>query len=184
MIGNSTGAVRKVELGRTAYYIRKAVQAGELVKLKNGLYIKPENLAVRIPDVEKIVPGGVLCLYSAWSYYNLTTQIPSATFIAIERSRKISLPDYPPISLCFWTQKYCTTGVSSIDVGGYEVKVFDLEKSVCDAVRFRTKIGMDVCSEVIKNYLRRNDKNIGKLMEYATILRVGKTLKTYLEIEL
>jgi predicted transcriptional regulator of viral defense system len=184
MAEGPAGAVTKAELGSTAYSIRKAVQAGELVRLKNGVYIKPENLAVMFPDVEKIVPGGVLCLYSAWSYYGLTTQVPTATFIAIERSRKIVVPDYPPITLCFWTMKYCTTGVSIIDAGGYDVKIFDLEKSVCDAVRFRTKIGMDVCSEIIKNYLRRSDKNIGKLMEYANSLRVGKTLRTYLEIEL
>lgn len=179
-----TGAVTKSELGATSYSIRKSVQSGELVKLKNGLYIEPDNLAVTIPDIGKIVPGGVLCLYSAWSYYNLSTQIPTATFIAIERSRKVAVPDFPPITLCYWTEKYCTTGVSTISTEGYEVRIFDLEKSVCDAVRFRTKVGIDVCSEVLKNYLKRRDKNISKLMEYAKILRVAGTLKTYLEVEL
>lgn len=178
------GAITKSELGTTSYSIRKSVQSGELVKLKNGLYIEPDNLAVTIPDIGKIVPGGVLCLYSAWAYYNLSTQIPTATFIAIERSRKVAVPDYPPISLCFWTGKYCTTGAVSIEVEGYEVKIFDLEKSVCDAIRFRTKIGIDVCAEVLKNYLRRRDKNITKLMEYAIVLRVANVLKTYLEMEL
>lgn len=178
------GAVTKSELGATSYSIRKSVQSGELVKLKNGLYIEPDNLAVTIPDIGKIVPGGVLCLYSAWSYYELSTQIPTATFIAIERSRKVIVPDYPPISLCFWTKKYCTTGVNSVKVEGYEVRIFDLEKSVCDAIRFRTKVGIDVCAEVLKNYLLRRDRNITRLMEYAKNLRVYNTLKTYLEVEL
>jgi hypothetical protein len=81
MIDSPAGAVTKAELGSTAYSIRKAIQAGELVRMKNGVYIKPENLAVMIPDVEKIVPGGLLCVYSAWSYSGLTTQIPTANFI-------------------------------------------------------------------------------------------------------
>ena len=183
-MGAQAGAVTSIELGKTAYAVRKKVRTDNLVKLKNGLYIKPENLAVSIPDIGKIVPGGVLCLYSAWAHYNLSTQIPTATFVAIERSRKVSVPDYPPITLCYWTEKYCSTGVITIDAGGYEVKIFDLEKSVCDAVRFRSKIGMDVCAEILKNYLMRNDKNISRLFAYADGLRVGRVLKSYLEMEL
>lgn len=183
-MSNHIGAITRAELGATAYSLKKAVLEGKLVRLKNGLYIEPANLAVKIPDIGKIVPGGVLCLYSAWAYHNLCTQIPTATFIAIERSRKVAVPDFPPFTLCYWTEKYCSTGVTTITVEGYQVKIFDMEKAVCDAVRFRSKTGIDICAEVLKNYLNRRDKDISKLMCYAKKLRVYNILKTYLEIEL
>ena len=64
------------------------------------------------------------------------------------------------------------------------MRVTDLERSVCDAIKYRNKIGLDVCAEILKTYLHRTDRNIAKLIEYAKKLRVAATLKTYLEIGL
>lgn len=43
---------------------------------------------------------------------------------------------------------------------------------------------MDVCSEVISNYLERPDRNISKLMDYARLLRVANILEKYLQVRL
>ena len=44
-------------------------------------------------DVERIVPQGVLCLYTAWQHFQLTTTIPSAFCIAIDAKRKMKTED-------------------------------------------------------------------------------------------
>ena len=43
---------------------------------------------------------------------------------------------------------------------------------------------MDVCAEIISNYLERPDRNISRLMDYAKILRVSEVLGKYLEVKL
>lgn len=60
----------------------------------------------------------------------------------------------------------------------------DLERSVCDAVKYRNKIGSALCSEIIRNYTKRTDRNLSRLSEYAKILRVEKTIKEYITIAL
>lgn len=30
-----------------------------------------------------------------------------------------------------------------------------MERSVCDAIKYRNKIGLEVCSEVVRNYLKK-----------------------------
>lgn len=70
------------------------------------------------------------------------------------------------------------------EIGGYKIKIYDLEKSVCDAVKYRTKIGNEVTSEIFKNYLKLKNRNLSLLMEYAKKMRVEKIMKTYLEIGL
>jgi hypothetical protein len=59
-----------------------------------------------------------------------------------------------------------------------------VERCVCDAVKFRNKIGIDVCSEIIGNYLERTNRNLSKLMDYARKLRVGTILEQYLQVKL
>ena len=127
-------------------------------------------------DVEKIVPGGVVCMYSAWAYYELTTKLPPDICIAIEKKRKVILPDYPSVALYYWSQSAFELGVAEREIEGYKVRIYDLEKSVCDAVKFRNKIGVDISSEILKNYLVRSDRNLTRLNEYAKKMRVANIL--------
>lgn len=175
---------QEIRESQSYYGIRKAVKEGSVVRLKNGVYASAEVLADTMIDIERVVPRGVLCLYSAWAHYGLTTQIPGAFYVAVEKHRKVVVPQFPPITLCYWERKYYEMGVVEAEVSGHKVRIYDLEKSVCDAVKFRNKIGSDVASEVLKTYLARKDRNIARLTAYARQLRVANTLATYLEIGL
>lgn len=152
------------------------VAKGNVVRLRNGIYALPDEMAKTMVDVETIVPGGILCMYSAWAYYELTTKLPPEICIAIEKKRKVTLPAYPPISLYYWSQTTFELGVVQQEIDGYKVKIYDLEKSVCDAVKFRNKIGIDISSEILKNYLKRPDKNLTRLNEYAKRMRVANIM--------
>ena len=146
------------------------------MRLKRALLFACAN------DVERLVPGGILCAYSAWSHYGLTTQIPLSYCIAIERSRKVTLPEYPPIELFFLSKSVFELGVSETVIEGFQVKIYDMEKSVCDAVKYRNRIGIDVSSEILHNYLSRKDRHHTSLclrQWYAIGQAYGRTRKIY-----
>ena len=161
--------------------LQAAVRKGEAIRLKNGIYADIDALANTMVDIRTIIPNGILCLWSAWSIYHLTTQIPNAYYVAIERTRKIILPDYPDFQLVFQSDKLLSIGVTQKDVQGYNVPIFDMERSVCDAIKYRNKVGIDVMAEILQTYLKRPDKNISLLMDYAAKLRLRNTLNQYLE---
>jgi predicted transcriptional regulator of viral defense system len=83
-----------------------------------------------LEEVVQIVPNGVVCLLSAWNYHELSNYVPPEYHVAIEKSQKLILPDYPPIQLYFWTQKYWELGVTSVKNGNTTVKIYDKEKCV------------------------------------------------------
>ena len=172
-------------VNRTTYYkVLELVRNGDLVRIRPGVYLLPDEMAKTMIDVEKVIPGGVLCMYSAWSHYELTTQIPSEYYIAIARNRKVRTPEYPPITIYRWDEVAYETGITHTVIEGIDVPIYDIEKSVCDAIKHRNKIGIDVSSEILKNYLNRKTRDIDKLMKYAKIMRVASTMKKYLEIQL
>ncbi len=164
--------------------LRRATEDGTLMRIRKGVYVEMSALANNMIDVERIVPHGVLCLYSAFAHYELSTQVPSATCIAIEAKRKVRLPEYPPIDIYFWKKENLGFGVIQKNISGYTVLMTDLERTVCDAVKYRNKIGLDVCGEVIDSYLKRENRNISLLYEYARKLRVKNILTKYLETRL
>ena len=126
----------------------------------------------------------MICLYSAWNYYNLTTQIPNGFYIAIEKHRKVVVPKITGIILCYWEEKYCSMGVEEVEIANHRVKIFCIEKCVCDAIKFRNKIGTDVAVEILSNYLARRNRNISRLVDLAKEMRVMSILGPYLEMGL
>ena len=122
----SSAEAKKVSLYNQLLY---GTRTGRIVRVRRGVYALNNGLAKQMIDVETLVPGGVLCLYSAWSYHELTTQIPQAYHIAVERTRRVTLPVFPPIELSFMTQKAYGLGIVEVEIDGFKVKVYDLEKS-------------------------------------------------------
>lgn len=182
-IGYTEGFMVRENMSAYQYHqALQKVQSGELLRLRPGVFAEPATLADTMLDIDVLVPGGVLCMYSAWEHYELTTQIPYAFCIAIPRKRKLVLPEFPTVTLYYWSDHLLEFGTTTEEVYGHTIRVTDLERSVCDAIKYRNKIGLDVCAEILKTYLRRPDRNIAKLIEYAKKLRVAATLKTYLEI--
>jgi predicted transcriptional regulator of viral defense system len=128
------------------------------------------------------VPYGVLCLYTACLHYELTTFVSSSYHIAIPKKAKIVLPDYPPIQLYYWDTTAYNLGIVETVIQETRVRMYDLEKTVCDMIRFRNKVGIDIAKEVLKNYLNRHDRNIAKLNEYAQKLNISTVLSNFLII--
>lgn len=116
-------------------------------------------------------------------HHQLTTTMPQAYHIAIKRDRKVVTPSFPSIELHHYTASILEIGVSKMFLEGYNIRIYDIDRCVCDAIKFRNKIGMDVCSEIIDNYLVRPERNISKLLDYARQLRMGTILENYLQIK-
>ena len=177
-ISQNGGYISSAEAKEKCLYNQLLYEVGKgtIVRVRQGIYALNEGLAKPMIDIERLVPGGVLCMYSAWSQYKLTTQIPISYSIAVERSRKITLPEYPPIELFFLSKNVFELGVSEAVIEGFQVKIYDMEKSVCDAVKYRNRIGIDVSSEILRNYLSRKDRDITRLYAYANAMRLGKRM--------
>lgn len=179
----STAELKKY--GFTPYRIRQLVASGMLKKLNKKYY---ENTAYTGDETDFLyayayVPDGVICLMSAAVYYNLSTYIPDAVDIAIERKAKVStLPDSPELNINYYTADRFHTGILDVQEGKNHFRIYDIEKTVVDIVYYREKIGIAETKEILVNYLRLNNRNLNQLIRYAEKLKCSEELKTYLEV--
>lgn len=172
-------------MGYSYYKIRQLERKGLLKKVNRCTY---ENLSYRGEEndfysAEAFVPNGVICLMSAARYYNLTNYLPDAVDVAIERKKKVStLPEWPEIRIFYFAPVRMDMGVTEVREDGNLFHIFDIEKTVIDVIYYRNKVGIEETAEVLKNYLRRNNRQIDRLYAYAKELRCEKILRTYLEV--
>jgi len=180
---SSTGDISSAGIDRS--YLKDLVNEGNIERIKRGLYRWKDakfDVEEELINVSKIIPHGVICLVSALSYYELTTYTPGEYTVAVYRKYNIKLPDYPPIKLYYFSDKYYIDGVEKIDINGHIIKMYNVEKTICDCLRYEDKISKDIIVESIKEYVGRRDKNISKLMNYAAKAKVKNAVQKYIEV--
>ena len=82
--------------GINRYTLHRMVETGLAEKLSRGLYRLTEMPEVGNPDLVTVagsVPGCVVCLISALSFHEITTQIPHQVMIAPEPPTGESSPE-------------------------------------------------------------------------------------------
>lgn len=168
--------------GVNHYQVNHLLEKGLVIRLKHGVYRWKTACENEWTDIIHLVPNGILCLLTAAWHYELTTFVSSEYHIAIPKKAKIVLPDYPPIKLYYWDTKAFSLGIIETLIQDTPLKMYDVEKTVCDIIRLRNKIGIDIAKEVLKNYLKRPNRNIAKLNEYARQLRISTVLSNFLTI--
>ncbi len=173
------------DMGYSYYKIGQMEENGQLLRINRNTY---ENLFYEGDENDFInaaayVPAGVICLMSAARYYELTNFLPDVINVAIDRKKKVStLPEWPEIKLFYFDSSRMDAGVTEIIEGGDSFRIFDIEKTVIDIIYYRNKIGIEETSEVLRNYLKRQDRQINRLYAYAKRLRCEAIVRTYLEV--
>jgi predicted transcriptional regulator of viral defense system len=173
------------DMGYSYYKIGKLEEQGILSRVNRGTY---ENLTYKGDEndffsAEAFVPNGVICLMSAARYYALTNFLPDAVDVAIERKKKVNtLPEWPEIRIFYFDASRMDLGVTEVRDGDNCFHIFDIEKTVVDIIYYRNKIGIEETSEVLRNYLKRRDRQIDRLYAYSKRLRCEKIVRTYLEV--
>jgi predicted transcriptional regulator of viral defense system len=117
--------------------------------------------------------NGVLCLLSALRFHDLTMQQSSDVWLAIPHKAHASRFDYPPLRVIRMSGPAMTQGVETADVGGTQVRVFGVAKTVADCFKFRNKIGLDVALEALREARNGKRATMDELWRYAEICRVA-----------
>ncbi len=169
---------------RTLYRLR---DSGELEELSRGIYQLKGWKQLEYPDLITValrVPNGVLCLVSALSFHEMTTQVPHSVSLALEKGAEQPRIEYPPVTVFRFSPSCFKIGIETHQLDGVSVKIYSPEKTLVDCFKFRNRIGMDIVLEALKLYRQRMQKNLHALMQYAEVCRVASVMKPYLEATL
>ena len=181
------GIVRSRDLERAGVsrsQIRRLREAGHIDRVGRGLYTLPGAVLGErhsLAEVGRRVPRGVVCLLSALRFHGLTTQNPFEVWMAIELKVWRPKSGSPPLRLVHMSEASFRSGVEEHEVGGVPVHVYSAAKTVADCFKFRNKIGLDTAVEAIRFYRERRSVKVDELMTYASICRVKRIIRPYLE---
>ncbi len=174
-------AIRSGIHRRTLYAMR---DAGQIEVLARGLYRLADAPPLGNPDLVTVaakLPHGVVYLISALAFHEMTTQIPHEVCIAIPRNSEPPHLDYPPIRVVRLSQSPYMAGIETHKVDGVAVKVYSREKTLADCFKHRNEIGLDTVLEAVRMYKAQARVNADAILHYASVCRVARVARPYLE---
>ena len=164
--------------------IRRLLSDGKIEKIKPGLYRLsdfPMLAHQGFVDVCMAMPKAVICLHSALSYYGLTTTVPAVVMVAVPRDAKAPRLKYPPVKVFYFSHSNYEMGVETIHTETGDFRIYDVEKTIVDCLRYRNRLGEEVPIEGLKNYIHRRDSDLNKLFSYARKGRMYRVIMPYVE---
>ena len=172
------------EIGLSRQYLGVALKRGLLNRVGRGVYCLPkamQNEYRSFAEVCKYAPSAVICLLSALQYHGLTTQTPFQVWLAIgHKARKPNI-DTVQIRVVRYSASSLSQGIEIHNIDGVDIRVFGPAKTVADCFKYRSKVGLDVAIEALRDCLRQKKAAINDLVSFGRVCRVEQVMKPYME---
>jgi len=181
------GIMRMAELrkaGVTGATMSRMERAGEVIRLSRGVYqladadLDPNH---SLAEAAKRLPKGVVCLVSALAFHGLTDQMPAKVWMAIGSKDWASKRSESSMWIVRFSDSLLHEEVETQQIGGVDVNVFSVPKTVADCFRHRSKVGLSVAIEGLQEALRQRKTTPAKIALQAEKGGVSTVIRPYLE---
>lgn len=178
------GVLRTAEttaMGISKTMLARFVSENRYERVSQGVYLAPDAWRDDAYLLQLRCPQIVFSHDSALFYHDLTDREPMQFTVTAKTG-------YNPTHLTSCGVKVFTVkkelypaGISTAETPfGHSVHVYDMERTVCDVLRSRNSMEIQVFQDALKMYAKRRDKNLHKLADYAKLFRVEKLMHQYM----
>ena len=164
--------------------LARLVRGKQIVRPARGLYQLPDapvDAAHTLTEAAVLVPKGVVCLISALQFHTLTLQMPSAVWMAIERTAWKPTISYPPVRFVRFSGWAMTEGVERYSIQSSKVSLTNPARTIVDCFRYRNKIGVDIAMEGLREGIRHRKCTPDQLWKYAKKAKIWTVMRPYVE---
>lgn len=161
-------------------YLKILEEKGEVIKVIKGLYIDKDKDINEFFIMGERYKTGIFSHNTALYFYNLTDRTPMSldmTFPSNVRNKNDFLEPH------YIKPELHSLGETTLDLeDGTKIKIYNMERTMCDIIRDRNKMDPQIFNNAMKEYFKRNDRNLNLLYKYAKELKIDKILKQYMEV--
>lgn len=170
--------------GVPANTVTRMTARGQLRRVGRGLYASAEaspSAHQSAIEVTKLAPKAVVCLLSALEIHGIGVQAPFEIWIALPAGAHA--PKATPVALRVTRLSGAAfaEGIETVVLDGAPVRVYSLAKTITDCFKLRSKVGLDVALEALREAWQQRKVTMDDLWRYAKINRMTNVMRPYLE---
>lgn len=163
-------------------YLTILVKKNELERVAQGVYLTPETFADEMYCIQlrsdKLVFSNETALY----LHDLTDRDPLIYTVTVPRGYATNRLRETGIAVLTVKKESYDVGITTTKTNyGREVKVYNVERTICDIIKNRNKMDKDMFYVALKRYSSGRNRNMKRLMAYAGKLGMERQVVQYME---
>ena len=164
--------------------LARLVDDGVLIRPTRGFYQLADadiSAGHSLAEAALAAPKGIVALLSALKFHGLTTQLPHEVWLLMPS--KAWAPTAAPVRLRIVraSEPSLRAGVERHTIDGVAVRITSPAKTIADCFKYRSRVGLDVAIEALRDGLRQRKATRPDLQRYAKICRVANVMRPHLE---
>lgn len=167
--------------GTPTVYLNRMVQRNEIEPVARGLYKQTDVAWDDFFICQYLNPRAVFSYETALALHGVSDKIFSQMNVTVPRHVKIH-KDSDVIAHYEKDEIYSLGIVSVATPCGNQVKVYNLEKTLCDFVKHRSSMDPEEYVKFLRFYAASPNKNLALLSSYATAMNVLEKVRSALEV--
>lgn len=171
------------ELGINNKVLTRMLEKGLIERVTRGIYIGADILEDNYFITQAICRKGIFSHETALYFHDLCDRTPIKYQLTIPSYYNTKLLKDKNYQFFYLKDELYQIGITEMKTPyGNTVKVYDLERTICDIIRNKNKIEIALFVDSMKRYVERKDRNSIKLHKYAKIFNIENEIRKYLEV--
>lgn len=176
-------ATQVTEAGIPRRCLSAMVESGAIHRVERGIYTLPDNWEDEMYFMQHRFSKGIYSHETALYLHNMIDRTPIRYTMTFPFGYNTGSVKKQGIIAKLSTEETYELGIITMpSPSGNSVKVYDIERTLCDIVKARHRADIQVINQAMKAYASSKNKDIEKLMNYANRFRVKLKILKYMEV--
>lgn len=188
LLKQNNGVIRTADIvaaGVSKTYFAEYIKSRKLEKISHGIYTSADAWPDTMYFFQLRYQQAIFSHDAALYLHDMTDREPLQLTITVKTGYNTSIFQKQSVKAYTVNKDLHKLGLTTAKTPfNNTVKVYNPERTVCDIVRSRSEIEMQTYQSALSQFVKRKDKNLHLLMEYAKAFKVEKILRQYLEVML
>lgn len=164
-------------------YLTKLIKENKIERVSHGVYIKKNTLVDEFVVLQSKSKQAVYSNATALYLHGFSNRIPIKYDITINNGYNGSLQKENNVNLFYTKRELLELGVTNYKLdSGNIIRVYDLDKTICDIIKNKKKIDAELFNKAIREYFYSKKKNTLKLYEYARKMNIYNKVRDTFEV--
>lgn len=169
------------EKGISRIYLSKMEEEGLVERIERGIYVTKDFKYDEYYLFQLKYPKAIFSYNTALYFYEMTERTPIKMDVTVYR--EYNPHRFKDVVNVYKTSKelYELGIVEKKSPQGMKVKIYNLERTICDIIKDKDSIDIEIRNKAIKKAIKSKEFNASKMFEYAKKMNIYDKVKNHME---
>ena len=156
---------------------------GEIERIARGVYLAANAMTDELVSLQARFKNVIFSHETALYLLDLTDRTPLSYSVTVPSGYNATRIKASGSKVNFVNRRFYLLGkITAKSPNGNEVRSYNLERTICDVLRSRNQMDIQLVNEALKRYARNKERNIDQLYQYAGQFHIQKIVRASIEV--